>query len=144
MDKELKEFVVQTDCGSITVREYDDDIANGVQIFLNDTIVAMVDCYRKDSTVAKRHLPTEVIITDLELDPKIDADEQIANYLSNKYEYCINSFMYRVNNDTILAYQIDWDTTNDDDTDPEARLLVYGPEGADNEFDEPQQTILLN
>lgn len=141
MDKEPKELVVQTDCGPITVQEYDDGIANGVKIFLNDTIVAMVDCYRKESTIAKRGLPTEVIITDSELDPKVDADEQIADYLSNKYGFCVNSFMYRINNDTIFAYKINWDTS-DDDENPEARLLVYGPEGPD--CDEPDQVITLN
>lgn len=75
---ENKELKIMTDCGEITVRPYDDGIANGVQIFLGDTIVAMVDCYRKA----------------------------------------------------------------DDEDIPEARLLVYGPEGPD--FDEPKQIIPLN
>lgn len=142
MAKQVKEMHVQTDCGLITVQEYDDEVANGIKIFLGDTIVAMVDCYRKPSTIVKRDLPTKVIITDLKLSPARDTDEQIADYLSNKYGYCINSFQYCINNTTILAYQIDWDTTNDDDGDPEARLLVYGPEGPD--CDEPQQCIPIN
>lgn len=77
-NKEIKELRVRTDCGEITVRPYDDECANGVQIFLGDTIVALVDCYRK---------------------------------------------------------------TSDDDL-PEARLLVYGPEGPD--FDEPTDIIRIN
>lgn len=45
--KEFKKIEVATDCGVITVEAYDDEIANGVKIFLGDTIVAMVDCYKK-------------------------------------------------------------------------------------------------
>lgn len=143
MDKKLKEITVATDCGPITVQEYDDGIANGVHILFNGTIVAAVDCYRKESNQVKQHLPEEVIITDLKLDPTRDEDEQICDYLSNRYGYCIFAFGYsRYQDGTIRAYGIDWDTTSDDDEEPEARLLVYGPEG--DECDEPNQVISLN
>lgn len=138
--QKLKELKIQTDCGIITVQEYDDEIANGVKIFLGDTIVAMVDCYRKKQlpTVIQAWLseiiPGNGTIVD---DDNVDMDELICNYLSDKYGYCVNSFRFERQGDLFQIFDINWDIDI-----PEARLLVYGPEGPD--CDEPQQCIPIN
>lgn len=131
---------VETDCGDIEVIPYDDGIANGIKIFLGDTLVAMVDCYRKP----KLDLPRSIKEVTLNIEEGEDEDEVIANYLSDTYGFCVKDFKYSidktVNPNKIFIWAIDWDTSGSDE--PEARLLVYGPEGPD--CDEPQQVIILN
>lgn len=136
-----QELKVMTDCGEITVRPYDDEIANGVQIFLGDTIVAMVDCYRK---AKPPELPTKVLIPISEITDDEDEDwisVSIGNVLSDKYGFCVFSFNYQKKEDVYEVTNIKWDTSDESET-PEARLLVYGPEGPD--FDEPTETIRIN
>lgn len=129
---------VETDCGDIKVIPYDDGIANGVKIYLNDTLVCMVDCYRRPVY----DLPRAIKEIVLDIEGGEDADEVVANYLSDTYGYCVRDFSFSIDKtvtpNKIFIWGIDWDTSGDD---PEARLLIYG---SDPDLDEPQQTITLN
>lgn len=131
---------VETDCGDIEVIPYDDGIANGIKIFLGDTLVAMVDCYRKSVF----NLPKNIkdIVLDFEEDK--NEDEVITDYLSDTYGFCVNDCKFSIDKtikpNKVSVWDIEWDTSGEDE--PEARLLVYGPESP--ESDEPQQVITLN
>lgn len=131
MNKQFKELVVETDCGDVRVEEYDDGIANGIRIYLGDTVVAAVDCYRKTK------LPTQHVFDKVDFDLDEDLEEQVLNALSDGFGYCVNSCRFTIDGCYIVVTDIDWDQDL-----PEARLLVYGPEGHDN--DEPQDCIVLN
>lgn len=131
---------IETDCGDIEVIPYDDNIANGIKIFLGDTLVAMVDCYRKPVFDLPRSIK-EVI---LDIKEGENEEEVIANYLSDTYGFCVNNFQFSIDKtispNKISIWNIEWDISGEDE--PEARLLVYGSEGVD--CDEPQQVITLN
>lgn len=130
---------VETDCGDIEIIPYDDGIANGVKIYLGDTLVCMVDCYRKPVFNLPRSLKDIV----LDIEEGEDADEAIADYLSDTYGFCVRDFSFSIDKtvtpNKITIWKIDWDTSGIDE--PEARLLVYG---SDPDLDEPQETIVLN
>ena len=129
---------VETDCGDIEIIPYDDGIANGVKVYLNDTLVCMVDCYRRPD----RNLPRAVKDIILDIEEGEDEDEAVANYLSDTYGYCVNNFKSAidktVNPNKVFVWGINWDTSGEV---PEARLLVYGK---DPDLDEPTDTIVLN
>lgn len=145
MDKKnFKEITVTTDCGVITVEEYDDGIANGIKIFLGDTIVAMVDCYRKRELP---DLPTTVEIAASAVQEDEDEDSlsiSLGNILSNLYGFCVYSFNFKKQGNIYKVTDINWDTSDDDENEdiPEARLLIY--RGEEPDCDEPQQVIRIN
>lgn len=137
---ELKEMIVKTDCGEITVQEYDDGIANGVKIFLGDNMVAMVDCYRMSKYTT---LPTTARIPISEIKEK-DNDEWTAialgRILASEYGTDVEDLIFHKEGDLYIISDIKWDTSARGI--PEARLLIYGPDGPD--FDEPQDVVHLN
>lgn len=133
--KEFKELTVQTDCGEIVVQEYDDGVANGVHILFEGVIVAAVDCYK---TTVNR-LPQEVAIPLEELD-KDNLEESVVIWLSSHFGFCIESVLFETTDTRVITSKIVWDIISTGE--PEARLLIYGPEGED--CDEPQDCIILN
>ena len=58
------------------------------------------------------NLPKKIIIDNYnEKLSREELEEKILDGLSNEYGYCINSFTFKVKNNTIYVSNIDWDTT---------------------------------
>lgn len=131
----MKEIKVQTDCGKLLVEEFDDGRANGVNIYLNDTLVAVVDCYREIKLPEEVNVwLSELIMNTAYVEGEGEEEEFLLDYLSAKYGYCISSFKFLRTGDKFHAFDIVWDQDQ-----PEARLLVYGPDG-----EEPEDFFILN
>ena len=137
--KELKEFKLQTDCGEIVVREYDDGIANGVNIHFNGALVAAVDCYKNTELPTQVDLWLSELIKETSYTEDEAVDAYLGDYLSGKYGYCINSFRFNRTGDKFHIYDIDWDQDV-----PEARLLIYNPALMNEDCDKPTDYIELN
>jgi len=62
--------------------------------------------------MAKSRLPREIIFDNYSENLSRDElEDKILNRLSDDYGYCVNSFNFRVEGNTIYVNNIDWDTT---------------------------------
>lgn len=58
------------------------------------------------------NLLTDIIIPLYLIDEEGDVDESIADYLSDTYGFCVNSFSFEKREEDYLCYDIDWDTSD--------------------------------
>lgn len=58
----------------------------------------------------KLGLPNKVFIYFKSIDKEGDIDEDIANYLSNNYGFCVNNFVFNICTNGYEVYNINWDT----------------------------------